>query len=83
MTNMMTWEGCIKLFFRVTSGLSIMRDVMTSYIQNTGKQRVTNPDRLKDPINLVQHPLDLKDKYEKIINLAFYTDKTFQNALII
>ena len=70
-----------KLFFRVPSGFSIMRDVVTSYIQNTGKQLVTNPERLKDPINLVQRPLDLKDKYDKIINLAFYNDKTFQNAL--
>ena len=69
-----------KLFFRVPSGLSIMRDVMTSYIQDTGKQLFTNPERLKDPINLVQRPLDLKDKYDKIINLAFY-NKTFQNAL--
>ena len=70
-----------KLFFWVPSGFSIMRDVVTSYIQNTGKQLVTNPERLKDPINLVQRPLDLKDKYDKIINLAFYNDKTFQNAL--
>lgn len=70
-----------KLFFRVPSGLSIMRDVMTSYIQDTGKQLVTNLERLKDPINLVQRLLDLKDKYEKIISLAFYKDKTFQNAL--
>ena len=72
-----------KLFFWVPSGFSIMRGVMTSYIQDTGKQLFTKPERLKDPINLVQHPLDLKDKYEKIINLAFYNDKTFQNALII
>ena len=70
-----------KLFFRVPSGFSIMRDVMTSYIQDTGKQLFTKPERLKDPINLVQRPLDLKDKYDKIINLAFYNDKTFQNAL--
>lgn len=69
------------LFRRVPSGLSIVRDVMTSYIRDTGKQLVTDPDRLKDPVDYVQRLLDLKDKYDKVISLAFTNDKTFQNAL--
>ena len=82
MTNMMTWEGCIScssgyLVDSQSWGMSWLR----SYIQDTGKQLFTKPERLKDPINLVQRPLDLKDKYDKIINLAFYNDKSFQNAL--
>ena len=69
------------LFRRVSSGLSIVRDVMTSYIRDTGKQLVTDPDRIKDPVDYVQRLLDLKDKYDKVISMAFNNDKTFQNAL--
>ncbi|KAL4653758.1 hypothetical protein ACB092_01G328700 [Castanea dentata] len=70
------------LFRRVANGgLLIVRDVMTSYIRDTGKQLVTDPERLKDPVDFVQRLLDLKDKYDKIISLAFNNDKTFQNAL--
>lgn len=69
------------LFRRVPTGLSIVRDVMTSYIRDTGKQLVTDPERLRDPVDFVQRLLDLKDKYDKIISLAFSNDKTFQNAL--
>jgi cullin 3 len=69
------------LFHRVPAGLSIVRDVMTSYIRDTGMQLVTDPEMLKVPVDFVQCLLDLKDKYDKIISLAFNNDKTFQNAL--
>ncbi|KAE8718246.1 Cullin-3 [Hibiscus syriacus] len=69
------------LFRRVPNGLVLVRDVMTSFNRDTGKQLVTDPERLKDPVDFVQHLLDLKDKYDKIITAAFSNDKTFQNAL--
>ncbi|KAL2904506.1 Cullin-3A [Bienertia sinuspersici] len=69
------------LFRRVDNGLSTIRDVMTSHIRETGKQLVTDPERVKDPVEFVQRLLDEKDKYDKIISLAFNNDKTFQNAL--
>ncbi|KAJ9540496.1 hypothetical protein OSB04_027002 [Centaurea solstitialis] len=69
------------LFRRVPNGLGLIRDVMTSHIRETGKQLVTDPERLKDPVDFVQRLLDEKDKHDKIINLAFNNDKTFQNAL--
>lgn len=69
------------LFRRVPNGLTLIRDVMTSHIRETGKQLVTDPERLKDPVDFVQRLLDEKDKHDKIINLAFNNDKTFQNAL--
>ncbi|GKV08717.1 hypothetical protein SLEP1_g20313 [Rubroshorea leprosula] len=69
------------LFRRVASGLVLIRDVMTSYIRETGKQLVTDLERLKDPVDFVQRLLDIKDKYDKIIGSAFSNDKTFQNAL--
>lgn len=69
------------LFRRVPNGLVLIRDVMTSYVRETGKQLVTDLERLKDPVDFVQRLLDIKDKYDKIIGSAFVNDKTFQNAL--
>ncbi|GMH01712.1 hypothetical protein Nepgr_003551 [Nepenthes gracilis] len=69
------------LFRRVPNGLSTIRDVMTSHVRDTGKQLVTDPERVKDPVEFVQRLLDEKDKYDMIISLAFSNDKTFQNAL--
>ncbi|KAJ8626282.1 hypothetical protein MRB53_019589 [Persea americana] len=69
------------LFRRVPDGLSTVRDVMTSHLRETGKQLVTDPERLRDPVDFVQRLLDEKDKHDKIISLAFNNDKTFQNAL--
>ncbi|KAK4490712.1 hypothetical protein RD792_001412 [Penstemon davidsonii] len=69
------------LLLRVPSGLTIIKDVMTSHIRETGKDLVTDPERLKDPVNFVQELLDKKDRLDKIINLAFNNDKNFQNAL--
>jgi cullin 3 len=65
------------LFRRVHDGLSTIRDVMTSYLRETGKQLVTDPERLKDPVEFVQCLLNEKDKHDKIISVAFGNDKTF------
>ncbi|KAJ0988326.1 hypothetical protein J5N97_006682 [Dioscorea zingiberensis] len=69
------------LFRRVPEGLSMIREVMTVHLRETGKQLVSDPDRLKDPVDFVQHLLDAKDKYDKVNSTAFNNDKTFQNAL--
>ncbi|XP_019154851.1 PREDICTED: cullin-3A-like isoform X2 [Ipomoea nil] len=69
------------LFRRVPNGLSLLRDVMTSHIREVGKQLVTDPEKLKDPVDFVQRLLDEKDKHDRIINKAFNNDKLFQNAL--
>ncbi|XP_027358110.1 cullin-3B-like isoform X2 [Abrus precatorius] len=69
------------LFRRVPAGLSIVKEVMTSFIRDTGKQLIMDPERLKDPVDFVQRLLDLKDKYDRVITMAFNNDKTFQNAL--
>lgn len=69
------------LFRRVPAGLPTIRDVMTTHLRETGKQLVTDPEKLKDPVEFVQCLLDEKDKYDKIISEAFSNDKTFQNAL--
>ncbi|KAI7979060.1 Cullin-3A [Camellia lanceoleosa] len=66
--KMRAWEGCTIY-------------VMTSHIRDTGKQLVTDPERLKDPVDFLQRLLDVKDKHDRIIRLAFSNDKTVQNAL--
>ncbi|KAE9597373.1 putative cullin [Lupinus albus] len=63
------------LFRRVTDGLLKIREVMTSHIRESGKQLVTDPERLKDPVEFVQRLLDEKDKYDKIIDMAFNNDR--------
>ncbi|KAK9064550.1 hypothetical protein SSX86_015932 [Deinandra increscens subsp. villosa] len=69
------------LFHRIPNGLSTIRDVMTSYLRETGMQLVSDPEKLKDPVEFVQSLLNKKDKYDRIISLAFNNDKSFQNAL--
>jgi cullin 3 len=69
------------LFHRVPDGLLKIREVMTSHNKESIKQLVTDPERLKDPVEFVQRLLDEKDKYDEIINLEFSNNKLFQNAL--
>ncbi|KAL6840842.1 hypothetical protein ACP4OV_029368 [Aristida adscensionis] len=69
------------LFHNVSDGHSTIRSVMTSHIKETGKSLVTDPERLKDPVDFVQRLLNEKDKYDNIINVSFNNDKSFLNAL--
>lgn len=69
------------LFRRVPDGLSMIRDVMSSHLGETGKQLVSDPERLRDPVDFVERLLVEKDKNDKIINISLKNDKTFQNTL--
>ncbi|XP_024388524.1 cullin-3A [Physcomitrium patens] len=69
------------LFRRISTGLQTMRELMTAHLRETGRQLVTDPERLKDPVEFVQRLLDEKDKYDRIIQQSFNNDKMFQNAL--
>jgi cullin 3 len=69
------------LFGHVPEGHSTIRSVMASHIKETGKSLVTDPERLKDPVDFVQRLLNEKDKYDNIINVSFGNDKSFLNAL--
>ena len=46
------------LFRRVPEGHATIRDVMTTHLLETWKQLVTEPKKLKDPMEFVQSPLD-------------------------
>jgi cullin 3 len=69
------------LIGRVTDGHLNIGGVMSSHIRESGKELVTNPERLKDPVEFVQRLLDERDKYDNIVNLAFKNDKLFHIAL--
>ncbi|KAJ3677356.1 hypothetical protein LUZ60_003080 [Juncus effusus] len=69
------------LFRRVPNGLALIKDVMASYLKETGKKLVTDPDRLKDPVDFIQRLLDMREKFNGIIINSFNNDKSFQNAL--
>ncbi|KAJ1267473.1 hypothetical protein BS78_07G058900 [Paspalum vaginatum] len=69
------------LFNHVPDGLTTIRSVMMSHIKDTGKSLVTDPERLRDPVDFVQRLLNEKDKYDNIINVSFNNDKSFLNAL--
>ncbi|CAI9761794.1 unnamed protein product [Fraxinus pennsylvanica] len=69
------------LFRRVPNGHSIILDLMTPHIRNTGRQLVTDPEKSKNPVEFVDSLFEKMDKYDKIISSAFNNDETFQNAL--
>lgn len=69
------------LFKRVPTGLKTLLDVLSSHLRETGKQLVTDSERSKDPVEFVQRLLDMKDKYDKLIQQSFANDKSFQNSL--
>nr|GEV28985.1 hypothetical protein [Tanacetum cinerariifolium] len=50
-------------------------------MEKSGLVNMIVDDKFKGPVDFVQRLLDEKDKYDKIINLAFKADMEFQNAL--
>lgn len=69
------------LFRRVPTGLQTLREVMSNFLRETGKQLVNDPETSKEPVEFVQRLLDEKDKYDRIIQVSFANDKLLQNAL--
>eukprot|EP01112_Ceratiomyxa_fruticulosa_P003545 TRINITY_DN1386_c0_g1_i3.p1 TRINITY_DN1386_c0_g1~~TRINITY_DN1386_c0_g1_i3.p1 ORF type:complete len:747 (+),score=118.94 TRINITY_DN1386_c0_g1_i3:321-2561(+) len=69
------------LFTRIVSGLATMRDTMSNYVKEIGKELVTDEEKQKEQGTYVQQLLDLKDKYDRLLAQAFSNDKTFQHSL--
>ena len=57
------------LFHYVSIGPKSIWYVMNSHLRDTCKQLLTDPEKLKDLVEFVQHLLDMKDKYAKIISM--------------
>jgi len=72
------------LFKRVTqptSGLTVIRDIMSAHVKARGTQLVQDEELNRDPVQYVQSLLALRDKYEHVIVEAFGGDKQFYKAL--
>eukprot|EP00727_Mastigamoeba_balamuthi_P013771 m51a1_g9016 putative cullin c (746) ;mRNA; r:171252-174367 len=69
------------LFGRVQSGHQSMREMMSSHLQEVGKSIVMDEEKVKSPIDYVQSLIDLKDKYDLILQNAFSSDKTFAQTI--
>jgi len=65
----------------VTGGLAAMREAMSEYLREAGKQLVMDPERSKEPVEYVQRLLEAKDKYDAIIKASFNNDRSFQHTL--
>merc|ERR1719421_1196375 len=73
-----------ELFKRVTaptSGLGVMREIMSAHVKKVGTQLVQDEEIVADPVQYVQGLLRLRDKYEGVISKAFSGDKQFYNSL--
>jgi len=78
------------LFKRVTtptSGLHVIRDILSMHVREQGKSIVDSVgdenagDAQRDPISFVDDLLKLKDRYDRIVDDSFSSDKLFHNTL--
>eukprot|EP00966_Prymnesium_polylepis_P005723 130527-Prymnesium_polylepis.1 len=72
------------LFRRVTQpspGLDVIKGLMADHVKRVGVELVNDEERNRDPVLYVQGLLQLRDKYQKVIEGAFQSDKQFYNAL--
>lgn len=69
------------LFGRVSEGHLTMRSHLSDYVRETGKALITDEEKQKDHLVLIQNLLDLKEKYDKILSGAFNNDKQFSQTL--
>jgi len=64
-----------------TSGLAVIREIMTAHVKTRGTELVQEEEHKGDPVLYVQGLLTLRDKYQQVIEQAFENDKQFTNAL--
>ena len=69
------------LFSRIPSTLDILRDAMGKYIKQCGLAIVADQDTVKEPMTFVRQMLDLKAKFDRIIQESFRNEKKMQKKL--
>jgi cullin 3 len=65
----------------VSGGHQAMRDLMSAYVEQTGKDIITDDEAAKNYLPLVKALLDLKDKFDALLSNAFRGDTQFTQAL--
>ncbi|KAM9960053.1 hypothetical protein ACTFIW_007286 [Dictyostelium discoideum] len=69
------------LFSRVSDGLNLMKDVISSYVKEIGRGIVMDEEKTKESGTYFQSLLDLKDKYDNLLQNALYNDKQFIHSI--
>ncbi|KAF2077580.1 hypothetical protein CYY_001121 [Polysphondylium violaceum] len=69
------------LFNRVSDGLNLMKEVISTYVKEIGKEIVMDEEKTKEQGTFFQSLLDLKDKYDHLLQFAFYNDKQFIHSI--
>ena len=63
------------LFYRVPNTLDVLRDFMGAYVKKAGLLIVSDSENLKDPVRFVQQMIDLRTKFDTIVNKSFSAEK--------
>jgi cullin 3 len=66
---------------RAVPPIAILKDGLKAHIIRKGRMSLADPDLRNDPVKLIQVLLDIRDKYTKIVDLAFGGDRLFAQAL--
>lgn len=66
---------------RVEKNHESMRAIMYNLIKETGKTIVTAPENQNKEKTYIQSLLDIKDKYDKILQESFDNDRNFQQSM--
>ncbi|KYQ93604.1 cullin C [Tieghemostelium lacteum] len=69
------------LFNRVSDGLNTMKNVISEYVREIGRDIVSDEEKAKEEGTYFQSLLDLKDKYDRLLLQAFNNDKQFIHSI--
>eukprot|EP01023_Acetabularia_acetabulum_P015500 TRINITY_DN1752_c0_g1_i3.p1 TRINITY_DN1752_c0_g1~~TRINITY_DN1752_c0_g1_i3.p1 ORF type:complete len:734 (-),score=134.21 TRINITY_DN1752_c0_g1_i3:274-2475(-) len=72
-----------QLFKCVDDGHKILKEEMGKHVFETGRLVIVEADGAKDPVAFVLKLLEMKDKYDKIIQQSFSGDRFFMQALTL
>jgi len=70
-----------RLFSRIPSSLTILKDEMRSFVRESGEKIVSDEENKKNPNKFVQEVLDMRLKYFKIVSESFGDDRRFSRTL--
>mmetsp|Transcript_11867 Transcript_11867/g.24023 ORF Transcript_11867/g.24023 Transcript_11867/m.24023 type:complete len:768 (-) Transcript_11867:48-2351(-) len=63
------------LFCLVPSTVDILRSAVCEHVKRTGRQLVQDQERVKDPVVFVKGVLEMRDKYDAVVEDAFRGEK--------
>ena len=69
------------LFTRVPHTLECLREAVCEHVKRTGRELVSDQERIKDPVEFVKGLLQMRDKYDRVVSDAFRAEKKAQKKL--